>query len=200
MTVYEMWQGCRNAGEAPTITVGVVRVLVVENPDQTVDIFFPGTGEGLSGVLGKALAWILNGLYPTVGGVHVGFAVGVASVYLPLRRMLGKIDPIEVRWHGYSQGGALAQVAGEKFGLYMKNARTVYTFAAPRAFRWWFPNRIRGRNYVNGNDLIARLPFVWMFFKGGLKREHIGKQRFFPSVLDHFPDRYEKAIMEYEDA
>ena len=97
---------------------------------------------------------------------------------------------------GHSLGGALATLCAIdlQYNHPELNIQCV-TLGSPRVGNWWFyksynkrvPNTVR---IVHGNDIVARLPPAWLFYKHVGKRLHQGnKWKFWllpwGSVMDH---------------
>lgn len=114
--------------------------------------------------------WILNALFrshpwrrfrlegdPESAFVHSGIYLILKRVWPLLAETLER-SPRPWLFTGHSLGGALAMLAGA-----LVHPDAVYTFGAPKAAsREFFKVRLGGqiRRFVNGSDLVPRLPLV----------------------------------------
>jgi triacylglycerol lipase len=103
---------------------------------------------------------------------HKGFMEALEEIWEP---MFAAIDAVVAKQDrplfitGHSLGGALAMLAAWRLQRQMLPIHNVYTFGAPmvgdqlaaKAFEKEFPNRIY--RYVDGGDMVPRLPTVSMF-------------------------------------
>lgn len=108
---------------------------------------------------------------PYPGRVHHGFADGVDEVWPEVKRLLGNpahAGPIWVT--GHSLGGAMATLASVRLNYEGYRVRAVYTYGSPRPGDAKFRRNYRLPNYrfVNHNDLVPHLPFLWCF-------KHVGE-------------------------
>ena len=94
---------------------------------------------------------------------------------------------------GYSQGAGIGYLVVEDLRFHYPSAKIeAYMFGTPRAFSFIggkiLKERLSGITRVeNGNDIVTRIPFVWMFYRHYGKLVHIGKKRnwFRFSIEDH---------------
>lgn len=112
---------------------------------------------------------------------------------------------------GYSQGGAVAQIIYEDlvYNLPELNADQFdcWIYGAPRAFSIFNKKEVMRRcpnvkRFVNGQDLVSRVPFVFMGYSHIAKKIQIGMVRI-PFLflgfygLHHFPGYYIKNLEKY---
>ena len=103
---------------------------------------------------------------------HKGFMEALEEIWEPMFQAIDaavakKDRPLFIT--GHSLGGALALLAAWRLQRQMIPIHNVYTFGAPmvgdqiaaKAFEKEFPNRIY--RYVDGGDMVPRLPTVSMF-------------------------------------
>jgi predicted lipase len=106
--------------------------------------------------------------------VHRGFKNALDEVWEGLFPYLAALQRrgCKIWMTGHSLGAALATLAADRFG----EAQGVYTFGSPRVGNRRFKENYSVRTYrfVNGNDLVARVPPAGIY-------EHVGEPRF----IDH---------------
>lgn len=105
-------------------------------------------------------------------GFHKGFHNEFLKLKEAIQDRLEKLadkhqEPRDLYITGHSLGGAMAVVAG----FYFPEAKHIYTFGAPRACTWFKSRKLLPDHsrIVNNNDVVPKVPFVWMGFK------HTGK-------------------------
>jgi hypothetical protein len=108
------------------------------------------------------------------GKVHRGFKNALDEVWEDLFPYLGALHRRGCRiWMaGHSLGAALATLAADRFG----EVQGVYTFGSPRVGNRRFKENYSVRTYrfVNGDDLVSRVPPAGLY-------EHVGE----PKFIDH---------------
>jgi hypothetical protein len=141
--------------------------------------------------------------------VHAGFSEDYSAVKDKLITWMYKYNPPKnaIVITGYSQGGAVAQLAYEDLWFHKLEVFECVAFASPRVFSFWNKKVLKKRmpNLVlieNGQDVVTRVPFKVMGYSHLVKAIHIGAKRtflkFFTKSLwqDHFPDNYKKSLKE----
>jgi triacylglycerol lipase len=107
--------------------------------------------------------------YP--GRVHRGFADAVDHVWPEIQKLLGPTSRTAPLWiTGHSLGGAMATLASIRLVNDGYTVRAVYTYGSPRVGNREFRDTYRMDNYrfVNDNDLVPHLPFLWCY-------KHVGQ-------------------------
>jgi predicted lipase len=144
--------------------------------------------------------WLMNLLYCSAGGIHIGFLTQVFPIYRKVRRVLsvnkGHYDFVVLT--GFSQGAAIAAIFGDfwvRRKIVHPSRLTCYLFGGPRPFRLWRKAHINGFHYKNGGDIVTMVPFRTMLYKHGIKPLQLREKRFhLPSIKDHLPSSYKEAI------
>jgi pimeloyl-ACP methyl ester carboxylesterase len=120
----------------------------------------------------NADVWLAD--WPNGGKVHRGFRNALDDVWDDLYVYLTKLQGggRQIWMTGHSLGAALATLAADRFGA----VRGVYTFGSPRVGNRRFKEtyRIRAYRFVNGNDIVARVPPPGFY-------AHVGDAKF----IDH---------------
>lgn len=116
---------------------------------------------------------------------------------------------------GHSLGGALTTLCaldlqynfGHWFEAYGVNLFCV-TFGSPRVGNRAFVNSFDKRfekgesvRFVNGDDVVCKVPPALMFYKHVFEKKRIGKRRWYKflsgSVGDHYPQEYKKSLVRF---
>lgn len=136
--------------------------------------------------------------------VHSGFLeiYKAPNVRASIHNMISK-DIQQVKISGHSQGAALAILCGVDLEYnFPDKDYEVVLFGAPRvgnrAFRESYNKRLfKTLRVENGNDIITKLPFVWMGYRHVGIEIHIGSPRI-PCLVthkSHYPQSYYKNIL-----
>lgn len=104
----------------------------------------------------------------TVGRVHFGFKREVDDIWPRLEQAL--INNTRTLWFvGHSLGGAMAAISAGRCALsYIpSNPRALFTYGSPRVGNGRYVNYVRLEAYrwVNNNDIVTRVPPVWMGYR-----------------------------------
>jgi triacylglycerol lipase len=104
----------------------------------------------------------------TVGWVHRGFKHQVDDLWPRLEQAL--VNNTRTLWFaGHSLGGAMAAIcAGRcKLSYISSNPRALFTFGSPRIGNRRYVNyvQIEAYRWVNNNDIVTRVPPVWLGFR-----------------------------------
>jgi triacylglycerol lipase len=104
----------------------------------------------------------------TVGWVHRGFKREVDDLWPRLEQAL--VNNTRTLWFtGHSLGGAMAAICAGRCHLsYIRSTpRALFTFGSPRIGSRRYVNYVQfeAHRWVNNNDIITRLPFVWMGYR-----------------------------------
>lgn len=145
--------------------------LVLEN-DTTVVLAFRGTEvKEFSDIAADLKAW--HSKSETVGKVHAGFFDYLELLWEPLLTHINtnarKRKTLYIT--GHSLGAALAVLAGSRL---QDRVAAVYTYGCPRVGnRKWYKNiKFTHYRFVNNNDIVPRVPPVWLGFR------HCGTERY----------------------
>lgn len=139
--------------------------------------------------------------------VHAGFLKKYKAVRNVILSMVMDFKPKEILIQGYSQGGALAQLAHEDLRYQVETGAlssyvSTFTYGSPRVFasigavyllRERMSSHIR---FVNGDDLVTHLPPRVLLYRDYGKLQHIGASArpWRISVEDHLPGSYLKSL------
>jgi triacylglycerol lipase len=154
----------------------------------------------------------------TVGRVHRGFKQEVDDLWPRIERLVAS-EKRDLWFTGHSLGGAMATIsAGRCFLAHIPaNPVHIYTYGAPRVGTKRYVNNadVPLTRWVNNNDLVPRVPPMWLGYRhtgkpmyidsGGRVRRLTAKQRsqdrwvgfrdgLRQGKVDHFSDH---AISEY---
>jgi triacylglycerol lipase len=104
---------------------------------------------------------------------------------------------------GHSLGGALATLCALDilYNFFGENLQKVkcLTYGAPRvgnnAFRKSFNKRVvNSLRYVNGDDVVCKVPYSWMGYRHVATKIKIGKRKWYKKLTgstdDHYPQKY----------
>jgi len=101
---------------------------------------------------------------------------------------------------GHSLGAALATLTCLEVADYKP---VCITFGSPRVGNWKFARLFNKKilhcyRYVNGDDVVCKVPYMWMNYKHVGKKVRIGKRKWynylFGSREDHYPQKYLKNL------
>lgn len=179
---------------------------IVENDGvRTLCFAFQGTNTKFSSQpLRATWDWIINFLHCSVGGRHGGWFTQTLSIYRPMRKVLkdfrGDYDNIILT--GFSQGAAIAAIVCDfwiRRKVVPKDQIYAIIFGGPRPFRVWYRPRFVGVHYVNGGDIVTRVPMSIQLYRHASRLKQLRVRRFWPipSFRQHFPDQYREAISGY---
>ena len=102
----------------------------------------------------------------TKGGVHVGFFDDANEIWSAINDYIANPSRSSKKlWIcGHSLGGAIACILASR--LPFKTA-ACYTYGCPRVGnkRWAKSQRTVHHRYVNNNDIVPRIPPVWLWFR-----------------------------------
>ncbi|WP_071517990.1 lipase family protein [Geitlerinema sp. PCC 9228] len=115
--------------------------------------------------------------YPS-GMVHRGFAAALDRIWYPISERVNWFrDQNQTLWvSGHSLGGALASLSLARFREENIDVRGAYTFGQPRVFNRRFAKQLDADfqskyfRFVNNNDVICRVPFLFNYAHGGTLR------------------------------
>ena len=103
---------------------------------------------------------------------------------------------------GYSHGAAIALLCYEYCKFNRPDAVTTgYGYGAPRVV-WGFlrkavKNRLAGFMVIrNGNDIVTRVPPVWLGYRHAGKVLHIGRGKGYNAIEAHYSENYIKELSE----
>lgn len=121
----------------------------------------------------------VTALAETVGRVHRGFKDEVDDLWPRMEKAL--IENKKTLWFtGHSLGGAMSTIsAGRCFLSHIEsNPWQLYTFGSPRVGDKRFVNHVSLEHYrwVNNNDIVTRVPPLWMGYR------HTGAAMYIDSV------------------
>ena len=144
--------------------------------------------------------------------VHYGFYDQYMRVEEDIKQRIYEKKYKKIVCTGHSLGGALATLCAFWVSSFHESVECV-TFGSPRVgnkyftkmFNWRIPN---SRRYVYKNDLIAKLPLLWLFYsyRHVSSKVSLGKKKSWwrkllrpistavGSIQDHYPQRYLEAI------
>ena len=115
----------------------------------------------------------------TLGKVHKGFSREVDDLWPSLEDILAE-NTRPLWFCGHSLGGAMATIcAGRCFLSEIKAPpKALYTFGSPRVGDKQFVNFVRLEHirWVNNNDIVTRVPPVWMGYR------HCGTEMYLNNV------------------
>lgn len=122
-------------------------------------------------------------LAETAGRVHRGFKREVDDLWPMLETAL--MDNEQPVWFcGHSLGGAMATICAARCYLshIETNPKQLFTFGSPRVGNGRYVSFVKLRHYriVNNNDLVARIPPVWLGYRHSgteIYLDHKGKIR-----------------------
>lgn len=120
--------------------------------------------------------------HPRAGCVHMGYFTQAQELYGELRKHLLDFHHVyhDIQLTGHSMGGAVAQHLSEFLILDGFPVSQCCTFGQPRIGDAKFANyydsvlKINLHRFVNQNDIVPRLPFVWQGFQHCGKLYYIG--------------------------
>lgn len=117
-------------------------------------------------------------LAESVGRVHRGFKREVDDLWPRLEQAL--VTNEKTLWFtGHSLGGAMAAIcAGRcKLSEIRSNPRAVFTFGSPRIGNKRYVNyaRIEYYRFENNNDIVPRVPPLWLGYRHGGKQVYIDR-------------------------
>lgn len=131
-------------------------------------------------------------------------------VHAKVEKHLQEYPSSKIYVSGHSLGGALAQVCAIDvqynffpFILEATDRLECITFGSTRVGNWAFKKSfnkrvLNARRYVNGDDVVCKIPPSIMFFKHTAMKIKIGKRSFlgffFGSKDDHYPKEYMKNL------
>ena len=115
----------------------------------------------------------------TVGRVHRGFKQEVDDLWPRIEEIL-RTEKRDLWFTGHSLGGAMATISGGRCFLahIPANPAHIYTFGAPRVGtkRYVSHARVPLTRWVNNNDLVPRVPPMWLGYR------HTGKSMYLDSL------------------
>lgn len=149
--------------------------------------------------------WFMNIFYLSKGGRH-GLWLAKALWLRPriletLNKTVGDWDQITIT--GFSQGGAVAAILTDLFlrnKTFTPGRLQAIIFGSPRPFRWWYPVHFVGAHYVNGADIVTRVPTYLQMYKHAARPVQLKKRGIFlwPRVKHHLPGEYYESIRRLE--
>ena len=102
----------------------------------------------------------------THGGVHEGFYKDADEIIQPVSHYVNDISrhTKKIWFCGHSLGGAIAVVLASRFHM---RVATCYTYGQPRVGnkKWAKHQRFSCNRYVNNNDIVPRLPPIWLCYR-----------------------------------
>ncbi len=124
--------------------------------------------------------------------VHAGFLKKYKAIRAIIQEAVHKNLDKKIVVLGYSQGAALALLVHEDIVFTFGKTPETTVFGCPRVFsifgRKILKERMQGvTRYHNGNDVVCRVPFIWLLFRHYGSKIHIGnKYRWWKlSIKDH---------------
>ena len=136
--------------------------------------------------------------------VHTGFINAYKAKCVRDKILQTVTDDINyIKITGHSLGAALAVLCAVDIQYnYPDRDIEVFLFGCPRvgnkAFITSYNKRVNKTVRIeNGNDIVTKLPFVFMGYRHVGAKIHIGKPRlpFFLSINDHYPHRYYSGLL-----
>jgi len=125
----------------------------------------------------KANFDVTKSVAETVGWVHRGFKYEVDDLWPRLEQAL--VSNCRTLWFtGHSLGGAIATIcAGRcKLSVIRSNPRALFTYGAPRVGNKRYVNYVKLEFYrwVNNNDIVPRVPPVWLGYRHSGQELYLG--------------------------
>ena len=125
----------------------------------------------------KANFDVTKAVAETVGWVHRGFKYEVDDLWPRLEQVL--VSNCRTLWFtGHSLGGAIATIcAGRcKLSAIRSNPRALFTYGAPRVGNKRYVNYVKLEFYrwVNNNDIVPRVPPVWLGYRHSGQELYLG--------------------------
>ncbi len=125
----------------------------------------------------KANFDVTKAVAETVGWVHRGFKYEVDDLWPRLEQAL--FSNCRTLWFtGHSLGGAIATIcAGRcKLSVIRSNPRALFTYGAPRVGNKRYVNYVKLEFYrwVNNNDIVPRVPPVWLGYRHSGQELYLG--------------------------
>ena len=118
-------------------------------------------------------------LAETIGRVHRGFKREVDDIWPILEEQL-KNNEKTLWFTGHSLGGAMATICAGRCALshIKSNPTQIYTFGSPRVGNKRYINFVKVNHvrWVNNNDIVTRVPPVWLGYR------HTGQEHYINSI------------------
>ncbi len=142
---------------------------------------------------------------PSLFLVHSGFISKYKSVHkdiIPKIKDAVMLHGKTVEIRGYSQGSALALLLHEDVVFHIGVHADTTVFGCPRVFSFMNHKELDLRmtgvlRVQNNNDIITKIPFIFLLFRHYGKHKNIGKDKrciFKLKVKDHFKPNYNESL------